>query len=93
MTDLLDGLALILSEAPADLDPGEVAQIYRVFPRLVDADLAQSLDAFRDLLARAASRGDAAHALQQALRTLKFAQRRVTRDALDGLLPTPESAP
>lgn len=80
---LLSGLAALLS-APGALPAPDRAALYRAFPRLCDAPLAESLAAFRAILAAHGDLGVAE--LQRRFQVLKLGQRRVERQHLQPLL-------
>ncbi len=80
MARLLSGMldALVV---PEGWDTEGVMQIYKIFPKIVDADVAEGFALFRQTLARVAPRKNSA-ALMHELRVFKFAHPRVTRETL-----------
>ncbi len=80
---LIRRLVALLTAPRRHLSPAEVAQIYRVAPRLVDADAARALDLFEAALRRAGEAALGAPDLLQRLRVLKFAHKRVTQSLLE----------
>jgi hypothetical protein len=73
---MLDALVV-----PEGWDTEGVMQIYKIFPKIVDADVAEGFALFRQTLARVAPRKNSA-ALMHELRVFKFAHPRVTRETL-----------
>jgi UDP-N-acetylglucosamine--N-acetylmuramyl-(pentapeptide) pyrophosphoryl-undecaprenol N-acetylglucosamine transferase len=82
---LLEQVQRLLSAPATGYTNEERLQIYRIFPKVVDADVAGGFGAFRDVLGAATSQGLSASALIQQIRAVKFAHKRVTLGALAGL--------
>lgn len=84
---LLNGLATLMT-SPGPLPVPERVALYRAFPRLCDATLAESLAAFATILDHHGHLG--VTELQRRFQVLKLGQRRVERQHLQALL---QSAP
>ena len=63
----------------------EVLQLYRVFPRLVDADTRQSFTLFEAVLRQQTSLGKQPHEIMHQIQVIKLAHRRVTQTMLEPL--------
>ncbi len=75
-------LALFDREPPAGWSAADVAQLYRVFPRVADVDAAGAFVLLDEVLAGIGARGVTFEGAQAQLRGLKFGDRRVTATAL-----------
>lgn len=71
------GLPALAARHPR-LQISELFQLFREFPRLVDADAPAAWDTFEETILASAARGEDALALSRRVRGLKFAHKRVT---------------
>jgi hypothetical protein len=77
----------LLESGNSGLAPVDVLQLYRVFPRLVDADARASFALFKAMLRHRSSLGEKPHEIMQQIQAIKFAHAQVTQATLEALLP------
>jgi len=82
IADLVGRLNALLRQSAPGWPEFEVAQVYRVFPRVADRDIAGTFGLFNGLMDRAASRGLSSDAVVQHLRVMKFSERRVDAEVI-----------
>lgn len=82
LEQVLTGVLGILEGPWEGYESDLVHQLYRLFPRLVDADVARSFAAFRATLEQATRSGTEANVLMQRIRAIKFAHKRVVLETM-----------
>ena len=78
IASLAEGLAGLLEGHEHPGDPAGLLQLYRVFPRLVDADARQAMDLFQATVTRLSGQGLEPHEVVRRLQVLKTAHPRIT---------------
>ncbi len=82
---LIEEVRKLMEPDDLGLKVPDILQLYRVFPRLVDADIRQSFTLYEAVLRHQISLGRQPHEIMDQIQMIKLANRKVTRSMLEPL--------
>lgn len=85
--EIISSVSLLIGEQNHDaVANAETLQLYRAFPKIVDADVPTSLDLFERLIASRTSAGEANHEIGRFLQLLKMKHQKVTAQIVENVI-------